>query len=36
MKEWRKMLHIVAYDISSIRRIRRVVRVCEHVGIRIE
>ena len=36
MKEWRKMLHIVAYDITSNRRLRRVARICEDFGIRIE
>ena len=30
------MLHIVAYDITSNRRLRRVARICEDFGIRIE
>ena len=30
------MLHIVAYDISDSRRLRRVARICEDYGIRVE
>lgn len=30
------MLHIVAYDVVSDRRIRRVARICEDYGVRIE
>lgn len=30
------MLHIIAYDISSARRLRRVARICEDFGARIE
>ena len=30
------MLHIVAYDITSNKRLRRVARICEDFGIRIE
>ena len=30
------MLHIIAYDISSDRRLRNVARICEDYGVRIE
>ena len=30
------MLHLIAYDISSNRRLRRVARICEDYGIRVE
>lgn len=30
------MLHIVAYDVVSDRRLRRVARICEDYGVRIE
>ena len=30
------MLHLIAYDISSGRRLRRVARTCEDYGIRVE
>ena len=33
---YRHMLHLVAYDISSPRRLRRVAKICEDFGIRVE
>ena len=30
------MLHLIAYDIASGRRLRRVARICEDYGIRVE
>lgn len=30
------MLHLIAYDITSGRRLRRVARICEDYGIRVE
>ena len=30
------MLHLVTYDIASGRRLRRVARICEDYGIRVE
>ncbi len=33
---YRHMLHLVAYDISSPKRLRRVAKTCEDFGIRVE
>ncbi len=33
---YRNMLHLVAYDISSPKRLRQVARICEDFGIRVE
>lgn len=30
------MLHLVAYDIASAKRLRKVARVCEDYGVRVE
>ena len=30
------MLHLIAYDIASDKRLRRVARICEDYGIRVE
>jgi len=30
------MLHLVAYDITSGRRLRRVAKICEDYGVRVE
>ena len=30
------MLHLIAYDISCGRRLRRVARICEDYGLRVE
>lgn len=30
------MLHVIAYDISADKRLRRVARICEDFGVRIE
>ncbi len=30
------MMHLIAYDISNTRRLRRVARICEDYGVRIE
>ena len=30
------MLHLIAYDVSNVRRLRRIARVCEDYGVRIE
>ena len=30
------MLHLIAYDIASGRRLRRVARICEDYGMRVE
>ena len=30
------MLHLIAYDIASDRRLRRVAKICEDYGIRVE
>ena len=35
-QEYRHMVHLVAYDICQPRRLRRVARVCEDFGLRIE
>ena len=36
MKLGADMLHLIAYDITSDRRLRRVARICEDYGIRVE
>ena len=30
------MLHLIAYDVSNARRLRRIARICEDYGVRIE
>jgi CRISPR-associated protein Cas2 len=35
-EEYKNMLHLVAYDIREPRRLRRVAKVCEDYGIRVE
>lgn len=30
------ILHLIAYDIASDRRLRRVARICEDFGVRVE
>ncbi len=30
------MLHLIAYDIASGRRLRRIARICEDYGMRVE
>ncbi len=35
-RKYREMLHLVAYDITSPKRLRRVARICEDFGIRVE
>ena len=35
-REYRNMLHLVAYDIASPNRLRKVAKVCELYGVRIE
>jgi len=35
-ERYRNMLHLVAYDIRHPRRLRRVAKVCEDFGIRVE
>lgn len=35
-EQYRHMLHLVAYDVRHPRRLRRVARVCEDYGIRVE
>lgn len=35
-REVRHMVHLVAYDISSPARLRRVARTCEDFGVRVE
>ena len=35
-ERYRNMLHLVAYDIRDPARLRRVARVCEDYGIRVE
>ncbi len=30
------MLHLIAYDIASAKRLRRVARICEDYGVRVE
>lgn len=34
--QYRYMLHLVAYDVRHPRRLRRVAKVCEDYGIRVE
>lgn len=33
---YREMLHLIAYDITSPKRLRRVAKICENFGIRVE
>ena len=35
-KEHKQMMHLVAYDISSPKRLRLVAKVCEDYGVRVE
>lgn len=35
-KEFRYMLHLVAYDISGPKRLRLIAKVCEDYGVRVE
>jgi CRISPR-associated protein Cas2 len=35
-KEYRDMLYMVAYDIADPKRLRKVAKVCEDFGIRVE
>lgn len=35
-ERFRNMLHLVAYDITSPKRLRRVAKICEDFGIRVE
>jgi CRISPR-associated protein Cas2 len=35
-EEYRHMLHLVAYDVRNPKRLRRVAKVCEGYGIRVE
>lgn len=35
-KEYRNMLHLVAYDICDPKRLRKVAKTCEDYGIRVE
>jgi CRISPR-associated protein Cas2 len=35
-ERYRNMLHLVAYDIRHPRRLRRVAKVCEDYGLRVE
>lgn len=35
-EQFKHMLHLVAYDIRNPRRLRRVAKVCEGYGIRVE
>ena len=30
------MLHLIAYDIASAKRLRKIARICEDYGIRVE
>ena len=31
-----RMLHLIAYDISDARRLRKIARLCEDYGVRVE
>lgn len=35
-ERYKHMLHLVAYDVRHPRRLRRVAKVCENYGIRVE
>jgi len=35
-EKYRNMLHLVAYDICEPKRLRRVAKICEDYGIRVE
>jgi CRISPR-associated protein Cas2 len=35
-EQYRNMLHLVAYDIRDPKRLRKVAKVCEDFGIRVE